>query len=184
MGHGLTTGCSHRVGSAAGTRVECPAEHAQEYTVAYASFAPLNTDIFIADADGTNATPFLPSPGLDYNASFSADGQWVIFTTDRGGSTDIYRSRLDGSQLTRLTDDAAFDDHGALSPDGRSLAFSSSRNGNADVWLLDLQTKALRNLTAHPRGDFRPAWSPDGEWLAFSSDRDTSGVRVNFATGR
>ncbi len=90
----------------------------QEYTVAYASFAPLNTDIFLADVDGSHATPFLPSPGLDYNASFSADGQWVIFTSDREGSTDIYRARLDGSQLTRLTDDAAFDDQAALSPDG------------------------------------------------------------------
>jgi Tol biopolymer transport system component len=157
---------------------------APEYTIAYASFAPLNTEIFIADADGTNAAPFLPSPGFDYNASFSMDGQWVIFTSDRGGSTDIYRARFDGSQLTRLTDDAAFDDQAALSPDGRYLAFSSSRIGNADVWILDLHTKALRNLTAHPRGDFRPAWSPDGEWLAFSSDRDTPGVRVNFATGQ
>ena len=157
---------------------------AQEYTIAYASFAPLNAEIFIADADGANATPFLPSPGSDYNASFSADGQWLIFTSDREGSTDIYRARLDGSALTRLTDDAAFDDQGALSPDGRSLAFISSRSGNADLRILDLQPKALRNLTAHPRGDFRPAWSPDGEWLAFSSDRDTPGVRVNFATGQ
>ena len=152
--------------------------------MAYASFAPLNTDIFIADADGANAAPFLPGPGLDYNASFSIDGQWVVFTSDRGGSTDLYRARLDGSQLTRLTDDPAFDDQGALSPDGRYLAFSSSRSGNADVWTLDLQTRALRNLTAHPRGDFRPAWSPDGEWLAFSSDRDTPGVHGTFATGQ
>ena len=83
-------------------------------TVAYASFAPLNTDIFIADADGANAAPFLPGPGLDDNASFSFDGQWVVFTSDRGGSTDLYRARIDGSDLTRLTDDPAFDDQGAV----------------------------------------------------------------------
>jgi len=154
---------------------------AQDYTVAYASFGPLNTDIFITDGDGTDAVPFLPDPGLDYNASFSADEQWVIFTSERNGSADIYRARPDGSDLERLTDDVAFDDQAALSPDGRTLAFVSSRSGNADVWLLDLQTRGLRNLTDHAAGEFRPAWSPNGEWIAFSTDRDSPNPKLNFA---
>ena len=156
---------------------------AQDYTIAYGSLGPLDTDIYVADGDGANARPLLPHPSLDYNASFSAGGGWVIFTSERNGSADIYRARVDGSELTRLTDDPAFDDQAALSPDGRSLAFVSSRPGNADVFVLDLDTESLRNLTRHPGGDFRPAWSPDGEWLAFSSDRDSPMPRVNFGVG-
>jgi TolB protein len=144
-----------------------------EYAIAFASFAPLNTDIFIADADAGNVRPLLPHPELDYNASFSRDGKWIVFTSERHGSADIYQVRLDGSRLTRLTDHPAFDDQAELSPDGRSLAFVSTRGGQADIWLLDLRTKSLRNLTNHPAGDFRPSWSPDGKWLAFSSDRDS-----------
>lgn len=152
--------------------------HAQQapgsptYTIAFRTLAPGNTDIFLADRTGRDARALIAHPSLDFNASFSPDGQWIVFTSDREGGADLYRVRSDGSQLERLTDDPAFDDQGAISPDGTSVAFVSSRSGQADIWLLDLTTRHVRNLTRHPAGDFRPAWSPDGKWPAFSSDRD------------
>ena len=148
------------------------------YRIALTSFAPLNTDIFIANADGSGERPFLPHPDLDYNASFSRDGQWLVFTSRRNGSADIFRAHPDGSGLEALVNDPAFDDQAALSPDGRSLAFVSSRGGQVDIWLLDLRSRRLRNLTNHPGGDFRPHWSTDGEWIAFSSDRDSTMPRI------
>src|SRR5919106_365950 len=154
----------------------------ERYTVAFASVAPLNTDIFIAAGDGSDARPLLAHPELDYNASFSPDGRSIVFTSTRNGTADIYRVGIDGESLQRLTDDPAFDDQGVLSPDGRSLAFVSSRSGQADIWILELATGALRNLTNHPGGDFRPSWSPDGQWIAFSSDRDSKGLKFAFAT--
>lgn len=153
-----------------------------EGRVTLASFGDQNTDLFIADADGRNAKPFLSHPALDYNGSFSADGEWVVFTSERGGSADIWRARTDGSQLARLTSDPAFDDQAVLSPDGRKLAFVSSRSGHADIWLYELETRALHNLTDSAAGDFRPSWSQDGEWIAFSSDRDSTQPRPNFST--
>ncbi len=155
-----------------------PKSSEKNYTLALASFAPLNLDVFIADADGSNARPLLAHPAQDYNASFSADGKWILFTSTRNGVADIYRVHPDGSALQRLTNHPAFDDQGALSPDGKWLAFVSSRSGQADIWLLELATKKLRNLTNQQKpkggGDFRPSWSPDGKWLAFSSDRDST----------
>ncbi len=148
------------------------------YEIAFASFAPLNSDIFVADADGSHARAFLPSPELDANASLSPDGQWVVFTSRRSGSCDIYRAHIDGSHLERLVADPAYDDQAALSPDGKSLAFVSSRSGDADIWILDLKTRRVRNLTNAPGGDFRPSWSPDGERIAFSSDRASLRPRV------
>jgi TolB protein len=147
------------------------------YTIAYASFAPLDAEIFLAAADGSEAKPFLPSPAQDWNASFSRDGQWIVFTSTRNGSADIYRAHPDGSGLERLTDDQAFDDQGVLSPDGRTLAFVSTRSGHTDIWTLDLKTRAVTRLTRDAGGNFRPAWSPDGSWIAFSSDRDAPGLR-------
>jgi TolB protein len=144
-----------------------------KYTIAYSGFAPLNTDIFVADADGRNARPFLASAALDFNASFSRDGKWIVFTSDRHGSAKIYRAHPDGTGLERLTDDPSFDDQAALSPDGRTVAFVSSRTGHAEIFMLDLATKTVRNITHHEGGHYRPAWSPDGQWLAISSDRDS-----------
>jgi Tol biopolymer transport system component len=144
----------------------------QRYAIAVNTFAPVDTDVFIADADGGNARSLFAHPALDYNASFSADGEWVVFTSERAGSADIYRGRADGSELASLVGDASFDDQGVLSPDNRSLAFVTSRAGQADIWIVDLATKEARALIESPSGEFRPRWSPDGEWLAFSSDRD------------
>lgn len=148
------------------------------YEIAFAGFGPLNSDIFIADADGNNAKPLLADAEFDGNAIFTPDGRGIIFASRRAGSTDIYRAHLDGSALEPLVASPAYDDQPALSPDGRTLAFVSSRSGNADIWLLDLRSRKVRNLTASPDGDFRPSWSPDGRSIAFSSDRTSLKPRV------
>lgn len=149
-----------------------PSSAAASYTIAFKSFAPNNTDIFVAEGDGNRVRPLVPDPALDYNPSFSADGRWIIFTSQRSGPARIYRVHPDGSGLEALTDGASFADQAAVSPDGTMLAFVSSRGGQADIWVVDTATHTPRNVTSHPAGDFRPAWSPDGKWIAFSSDRD------------
>jgi Tol biopolymer transport system component len=167
-------------GAGAEARGAAPPDDA--YSIAFASFSPLNNDVFIARGDGSQARPLLTGPWHDYNASLSPDGSWVTFTSERSGSADIYRVRPDGTSLERLVAGPAFDDQGVLSPDGRRLAFVSDRSGQAEIWVLDLQTGALRNVSNHPGGDFRPAWSPDGQWLAFTSDRESPQARFNFST--
>jgi Periplasmic component of the Tol biopolymer transport system len=147
------------------------------YRLAFASFSPLNDDIYIANADGSNPRPILPGPSQDYNAVFSKDGKWIYFTSNRNGSADIYRVHSDGLGLEQLTNDPAFDDQASPSPDGKMIAFVSSRSGQADIYILNIATKKVTNITNHPAGDFRPAWSPDGKWIAFSSDRDSKKPR-------
>ncbi len=150
------------------------------YQIAFANFGPLNTDIFIADGKGNNPRPLASSPALEYNASFSNDGKWVVFTSNRNGSSDIYRIHPDGSGLEQLTNDPSFDDQAVFSPDGKKLAFVSSRTKQADIFIMDIATRKVTNLTNHPAGDFRPAWSPDGQSIAFSTDRDSKKPKPVF----
>lgn len=138
----------------------------------FSRLGPSRSELFIASLDGTHERQLVPTTSVDYNASFSKDGQWVVFTSERAGSADIYRVRTDGSGLERLTDSPWFDDQAALSPDGGTVAFVSTRaRGTADIWLLDLRTRESRNLTHGVGGNFRPSWSPDGKTIAFTSDR-------------
>src|SRR5688572_6291890 len=135
---------------------------------------PSDSTLFIAKADGSDERPLLAPSELDYNASFGAGDEWVVFTSERGGSADIYRVRPDGSGLERLTDAPAYDDQGALSGDGRQLVFVSTRsNGFANLHVMELPSRAVRRIESVAAGSFRPSWSPDGQWIAFSSDRDT-----------
>src|SRR5256712_4432335 len=145
---------------------------------------PSQMTLYIASADGSVERPLFTSSGFDYNASFSPDAKWIVFTSERNGygQADLYRVRVDGSGLERLTDDPALDDQAAFSPDGNQVAFVSTRGAlTANVWILDLKTRKLRNLTGGPAlqapagklpAFVRPSSSPDGQWIAFSSDRN------------
>lgn len=89
-------------------------ENPLDYTIAFSSLAPWDLDAFIANADGSDPKPLASHPDLDYNAAFSPDGQWIIFTSHRDGGADLYGIRPDGSSLKRLTDHLAFDDAAAF----------------------------------------------------------------------
>ncbi|MEO5592426.1 MAG: hypothetical protein ABIQ94_07725 [Chitinophagaceae bacterium] len=146
---------------------------------------PSAAELFIANEDGTGERPLLPEQGFDYHPSYSANGQWISFTSERNGlgQADIYRVHPDGTALERLTDSPALDDQSALSPDASRVAFVSTRlSHTTNIWILDIKTKKLVGLTGKseiqgdptkPNGFFHPSWSPDGKWIAFSSDRNT-----------
>ncbi|HVP45724.1 MAG TPA: hypothetical protein VMT32_04045 [Bryobacteraceae bacterium] len=151
-----------------------PAGAGERPQILFSRLAPERSGLFIADGDGNNERPLLPATGLDYNASYSYDGKWIVFTSERAGSADIYRMHADGSGIEQLTSGPSYDDQAALSPDDKTLAFVSTRDaGTANVWLLDIARHEYTNLTKNPGGNFRPSWSPDGNWIAFSSGRDT-----------
>ena len=177
-GHGLSIAAAIGISVAAESALDIgPAPTVQTpsapHQVLFNRYQTPVMTVFIADADGTNERALVPTDGLEYSPSYSADGQWVVFTAEPAGQADIYRIHPDGTGLKQLTDDPAFDDQGALSPDGRTLAFVSTRaRGTADVWLMDLASRTSTNLTKHASGHFRPSWSPDGTWIAFTSDRD------------
>ncbi len=143
--------------------------------ILFTRLAPERSGLFIADGDGTNERPLLGVTGLDYNASYSYDGQWIVFTSERAGSADIYRMHADGSGIEQLTSGPSYDDQASLSPDSKTVAFVSTRDdgGTANIWLLEIARHEYTNLTKNTGGNFRPSWSPDGNWIAFSSGRDT-----------
>jgi Tol biopolymer transport system component len=107
---------------------------------------PSVSDLYIANPDGTSERRLLPVGGFDYHATYSQDGQWIVFTSERTGygQADVYRVHVNGSDLERLTDDPALDDQGVLSPDDTQLAFVSTRvTYRANIWILDLRRRNL-----------------------------------------
>ena len=159
--------------------------------------APSGSQLYIANADGSNATPLMAnqSEPFDYHPSWSQDGEWIVFTSERraDGQSDIFRVRPDGTCLETLMSTDSFEDIGSLSPDGAKLAFvSTAINYTTNVFVKDLSTGAVVNVTGSdetvgsfvgPHSFYRPSWSPDGKWLAFSSDANTEWTGHSNGTG-
>ncbi|KAF7617047.1 hypothetical protein AFLA_005096 [Aspergillus flavus NRRL3357] len=133
--------------------------------------APGTSKLYISDIDGGNERPLLSDPVFEYHASFSPDGQWVLFTSERNGdgNSDIWRVRTKGSDLQPLVTTPAVEDSVVLSTSGTHAAYASTEGMIANIWVLDLVTGNRWNLTDTPA----IAATTNKTWIAFSSDRNT-----------
>lgn len=159
--------------------------------------APSGSQLWIANSDGTNSTMLMgnQSAPFDYHASWSRDGEWIVFTSERraDGQSDVYRVKPDGTDIETLVSTDSFEDAGSLSPDGRHLVYvSTAINYTANIFVKDLQSGISTNITGSdesvgslvsPHSFFRPSWSPDDGWIAFSSDRNTDWTGHSNGTG-
>jgi TolB protein len=177
----LLTGASNARDQARADSTPAPPERLVE-AVVYTTLRPPNWDIYLFDKPGGPWRRLTDDPALDYNAVFSPDGRWVVFTSERTSSTDLYALNLkDGGPPVRLTRHQAMDDAANFSPDGQQLAFVSTRDGDADIFVMPFspseataESRAV-NLTRRPGGDFNPAFSPDGRRIAFSRQEQLLG---------
>lgn len=118
--------------------------------------------VYIMDADGTNADLFTAFDFGDQNyrssPDWSPDGRQITFQTRIDGRFQIFTMSLRDRQPTQLTSEGENEDP-SWAPDGRHLVFVSSRSGTRQLWVLDTESRRVRQLTK-AGGSRLPAWSP------------------------
>ena len=130
--------------------------------LAFTSGRSGHPEVYIADADGTNAdllTPFdFGDRAYRSNPAWSPDGRAVAYQSQIEGRFQVMTIALRDRAVKQHTSDGANEDP-SWAPDGRHLAFVSSRGGRRDLWVLDTESGRTRQLTTG--GDARmPAWGP------------------------
>jgi Tol biopolymer transport system component len=118
-------------------------------------------------------------PGLQTDPTFSPDGQFIAYASNRSGNFDIWMQPLAGVAAVQLTTDPADDTQPDWSPDGGSIAFRSERDGGG-IFVVSPTDRHVEQLS---RAGYRPRWSPDGSKLAFADSIDTSAYLVAGADG-
>jgi len=76
---------------------------AAQNTILVNRIGPSSGMLYIANSDGSSERLLASGGNFEYDASYSADGQWIVFTSERNGPANIYRIHPDGSALDRPT---------------------------------------------------------------------------------
>ncbi|MBL0218659.1 MAG: M28 family peptidase [Myxococcales bacterium] len=92
---------------------------------------PTKMDLYVANADGSDARQVTYLPGASFGPYFFPDGKKIIFASNylnpRSAEFDLFSIEIDGSHLERITFSGGFDGFPVFSPDGKQLSFSSNR---------------------------------------------------------
>jgi Tol biopolymer transport system component len=120
------------------------------------------------DRDESGARWLTRGNSTDRQPTYSPDGSWVAFSSNRGGSIDVWAVHRTTGAVKRLTDHPAIDWDVAYSPDGRRLLWCSDRTGTSEIWAANPDGSDARQLT-RVGVTANPQQSPDGQWIVFIS---------------
>lgn len=134
--------------------------------------------------------------GYDAEASYSPDGKWIAFASNRSGYTetlndeeqkifsqdpsymmDLYLMNADGSDVRRLTSERGYDGGPFFSPDGKRITWRRfSKNGQyAEIMAMDLKADGTvgkeKQLTSWKAMSWAPFFHPSGDYIIFTSNK-------------
>lgn len=110
------------------------ADEIKEYKdlIAQNLVAPTNMEVWIANADGSNAMQVTNLEKANWAPNFTPDGNHFIFCSNheykRGFPFNMYLANADGSNIQKISRDKGFDAFPMFSPDGKKIVFCSNRN--------------------------------------------------------
>jgi len=152
-----------RVTFGRGTPTSSPSFSPDGRGIAYISGRLGHPEVYITDADGTNAELLTEAPSGDRpyrsDPDWSPDGRTVAFTSQEGPNLQVMVISLRDRRIRQLTGSAR-NENPSWAPDSRHVVFTSTRSGAKQLWVLDTESGRTRQLTRGAGVARQPAWSP------------------------
>ncbi len=105
--------------------------------------------------------------GLQFGATWSPDGRYIAYSSDRGGKLDVWVKQVSGGDPIQITKGKGNNWQPDWSPDGRYIAYRSE-DGAGGLFVIP----ALGGASLERRMSFfgyHPRWSPDGSKILFQT---------------
>jgi TolB protein len=175
------------------TSPECPPR--PDYSRGYVWGVYSAFQIFYATDTGQILKQLTTGPGYNAEATLSADGKKIVFTSLREGDLDIYSMNADGSSVKRLTRELGYDGGPFFSPDGKWIVYRAHHPTAAgdvarykellsrefvapmqmDLYVMRADGSHKRQITRLGGASFAPFFFPDSRRIIFASNYENPG---------
>jgi TolB protein len=156
--------------------------------------------IYIMNADGSNARMVSTGKGRTTCGYFLADGKHIVYaSTHEGGaacpppadrskgyvwavypSYDIYLAADDGRIIRKLTDIPGYDAEATVNWRTRKIVYTSMASGDLDLWTMNFDGTDKRQITRATGYDGGAFYSPDGRQLVWRANHPTGAALARY----
>jgi len=137
-----------------------------------------NLDLWLSDADGSNARQLTQNADSNTFPYVSPDGRTIVFVSTRTGGSCIWKSNIDGTNPVQLTRGGG-ELYPGVSPDGQTVIYTSVAGGAQTLERIPLEGGAPMKISDQLA--LGPAISPDGKLLAIIKTRTGPGMAYTAA---
>ena len=134
-----------------------------------------NLDIYVLDITSRQTRQLTTHRAIDTEGTWSPDGRYIYFTSDRAGGPQVYRIEAKGGSPERVTFEGSYNARPRLSPDGKRLAVVHNDRGNFRIGIMDLEKKNLL-VVSKGRQDESPSFAPNSDSLIYATRQGRDGV--------
>ena len=134
-----------------------------------------NLDIHVLDLSSKETRRLTTHRAIDTEGSWSPDGRYIYFTSDRSGGPQIYRIPAAGGSPERVTFEGSYNARPRLSPDGKRLAMVHLDRGSYRIAVMDVDRKEVLVVSAG-RQDESPSFAPNSDTLIYATRQARNGV--------
>ena len=149
-------------------------------------------DIFEVNLKSNKLKPLTKELGYDAEASYSPDGNWILFASNRSGyqeklsdeeqklfekdpssQMELYVMKSDGSQVKRLTNHLGYDGGPFYSADGTKITWRrfNKLGSFAEIWVMNADGSDQRQITSWQAMSWAPYFHPSGDYIIFTSNK-------------
>jgi tricorn protease len=127
-------------------------------------------DVFTVPAEKGNTRNLNNTSGArEKNATWSPDGKWIAYLSDRTGEDELYLVPQDGKgeEVQITTNGHCFRFAPVWSPDSKKLLFADK---NLKLYYVDTESKKITFVDSTKNWEIRDySWSPDSRWIVYAT---------------